>query len=104
MSSPSGGAAIHPRRVIVTTPNREYNVRWPAVGARRLRHRDHRFEWTRAECQAWAERVAATYGYRAAHQQLGPTDPTLGAPSRLVSFDQLDDGATPTPVLEQADE
>ena len=90
--------------MIVTTPNREYNVRWPAVGARRLRHRDHRFEWTRAECQAWAERVAATYGYRAAHQQLGPTDPTLGAPSRLVSFDQLDDGATPTPVLEQADE
>ena len=50
-------AHARPRRVIVTTPNREYNVHWEALGAEKLRHRDHRFEWTRAECQAWAERV-----------------------------------------------
>lgn len=93
-----------PRRVIVTTPNREYNVHWPDVGVERLRHRDHRFEWTRAECQAWAERVAATYGYRAARQELGPVDPTLGAPSQLVIFDRLDDGATSAPVPEQVGE
>lgn len=95
-----------PRRVIVTTPNREYNVRWPAVGAQRLRHRDHRFEWTRAECQAWAEHVATTYGYRAACQELGPVDATLGAPSQLVIFDRLDDGIPPTPISipEQFDE
>lgn len=86
-----------PRRVIVTTPNREYNVHWPAVGAHRLRHRDHRFEWTRAECQAWAERVAAAYGYRAARQELGPADPTLGAPSQLIIFDRLDEVLTPAP-------
>jgi hypothetical protein len=86
-----------PRRVIVTTPNREYNVRWPAVGAQRLRHRDHRFEWTRAECQAWAERVAAAYGYRATRQELGPVDPTLGVPSQLILFDRLDDACTPIP-------
>jgi 3' terminal RNA ribose 2'-O-methyltransferase Hen1 len=91
-----------PRRVIVTTPNREYNVHWPAVGAQRLRHRDHRFEWTRAECQAWAERVAAAYGYRAARQELGPADPTLGAPSQLVIFDRLDD--TRISATEQAAE
>src|SRR5690348_16141974 len=66
-------------------------------GARRLRHRDHRFEWTRAECQAWAERVAAAYGYRAACQELGPADPTLGAPSQLVIFDRLDDARIPAP-------
>src|SRR5690242_17858779 len=87
----------HPRRVIVTTPNREYNVHWPAVGAHRLRHRDHRFEWTRAECQAWAERVAAAYGYRAARQELGPADPTLGAPSQFIIFDRLDDARTTAP-------
>ena len=93
-----------PRRVILTTPNREYNAHWPAVGAERLRHRDHRFEWTRAECQAWAERVAAAYGYHAARQELGPVDPALGAPSQLVIFDRLDDGAIPAPIPEQAGE
>jgi 3' terminal RNA ribose 2'-O-methyltransferase Hen1 len=80
-----------PRRVIVTTPNREYNAHWAALGDR-LRHGDHRFEWTRAECQAWAERVAAQYGYRATFQPLGPLDPDLGAPSQLVIFDRLDQG------------
>ncbi len=76
-----------PQRVIVTTPNREYNVRWEAIGEQRLRHRDHRFEWTRAECQAWAERVAATYGYRWTWQGIGPEDAAVGAPSQMVIFD-----------------
>ena len=80
-----------PRRVVITTPNREYNVRWEQVSTRRLRHRDHRFEWTRAECQAWAGRVAAAYRYRFNHQEIGPADPELGAPSQLVIFDRLDD-------------
>ncbi|HEU5440628.1 MAG TPA: 3' terminal RNA ribose 2'-O-methyltransferase Hen1 [Ktedonobacterales bacterium] len=82
-------AHARPRRVVVTTPNREYNVHWATVGETRLRHGDHRFEWTRAECAAWAERVAAAHGYRATRQDLGPTDPDLGAPSQLVIFDRL---------------
>jgi 3' terminal RNA ribose 2'-O-methyltransferase Hen1 len=82
----------HPRRVIVTTPNREYNAHWEAVGETRLRHSDHRFEWTRAECRAWAERVATHYGYQMSHQNLGPDDPDLGAPSQLVIFDRLAEG------------
>ncbi|HLJ80318.1 MAG TPA: 3' terminal RNA ribose 2'-O-methyltransferase Hen1 [Ktedonobacterales bacterium] len=79
-----------PRRVIVTTPNREYNVHWEAVGAERLRHGDHRFEWTRAECDAWAGRVAAATGYRYARQDIGPADGDLGAPSQMVIFDRVD--------------
>jgi 3' terminal RNA ribose 2'-O-methyltransferase Hen1 len=82
-----------PRRVIVTTPNREYNVHWEPVGNERLRHQDHRFEWTRAECQAWAERVAAAYGYRFRYEELGLAQPEIGAPSQLVIFDRLDAGA-----------
>lgn len=79
-----------PRRVIVTTPNREYNPHWEAVGTARLRHGDHRFEWTRAECDAWAARVAAAYGYRYARQDVGPADGDLGAPSQMVIFDRSD--------------
>ena len=29
----------------------------------RLRHRDHRFEWTRQEFSDWANRAAETHGY-----------------------------------------
>jgi len=78
-----------PGRVVLTTPNREYNAHWATLGVEKLRHRDHRFEWTRAECQAWAERVAATYGYRCVWQEIGQADPALGAPSQLVIFDRL---------------
>ena len=44
-----------PGTVIVTTPNVEYNVRFETLPAGAMRHRDHRFEWTRAEFRAWAD-------------------------------------------------
>ena len=52
-----------PGTVVLTTPNREYNVTWENVGAEKLRHPDHRFEWTRQEFRDWAEGVAGRYGY-----------------------------------------
>jgi 3' terminal RNA ribose 2'-O-methyltransferase Hen1 len=79
-----------PRRVALTTPNREYNAHWEALGAERLRHADHRFEWTRAECQAWAERVVSAYGYAMSWREVGPPDDGLGAPTQLVIFDRRD--------------
>jgi 3' terminal RNA ribose 2'-O-methyltransferase Hen1 len=87
-------AHAHPRRVIVTTPNREYNAHWEALGAEKLRHRDHRFEWTRAEGQAWAARVAKAYGYSFEWREIGPEDEALGAPSQMVIFDRQDDAQT----------
>jgi 3' terminal RNA ribose 2'-O-methyltransferase Hen1 len=38
-----------PGTVVLTTPNREYNVMWETLGAGRFRHPDHRFEWGRQE-------------------------------------------------------
>jgi 3' terminal RNA ribose 2'-O-methyltransferase Hen1 len=84
-------AHARPRRVIVTTPNREYNAHWEALGAEKLRHRDHRFEWTRAECRAWAERIASAFGYTSEWREIGPADEALGAPSQMVIFDRQDD-------------
>src|SRR5664279_4169200 len=52
-----------PVSVLVTTPNAEYNVRYEFLAAGSMRHRDHRFEWTRAEFAAWAETTAAAHGY-----------------------------------------
>jgi 3' terminal RNA ribose 2'-O-methyltransferase Hen1 len=75
-----------PRTVVVTTPNREYNVKFPSLPAGRLRHRDHRFEWTRQEFQTWACRVAEQYGYHVHFQAIGEDDPTLGPPTQMGVF------------------
>ena len=50
--------------VVVTTPNAEHNVRYPGLADGQFRHRDHRFEWTRAEFAGWAEAVGVRYGYQ----------------------------------------
>ncbi len=78
--------ATQPKTIIITTPNREYNVMWPSLPAGKFRHRDHRFEWTRAEFQAWGERVADHYGYHITISPLGPIDEAVGAPSQMGVF------------------
>jgi 3' terminal RNA ribose 2'-O-methyltransferase Hen1 len=72
--------------VIVTTPNAEYNVRFPSLPAGHMRHRDHRFEWTRAEFRAWADGVAERRGYALELEPIGPVDPELGAPTQMGVF------------------
>lgn len=77
-----------PATVVVTTPNAEYNVRFGSLPAGRLRHRDHCFEWTRAEFQAWATRAAARFGYAVRFLPVGPEEPELGAPTQMGVFDR----------------
>ena len=52
-----------PAAVVVTTPNAS-TTRSTAVAEGALRHRDHRFEWSRAEFADWADGVAAATGSR----------------------------------------
>jgi 3' terminal RNA ribose 2'-O-methyltransferase Hen1 len=75
-----------PGTVVLTTPNSEYNVRFEGLAAGALRHRDHRFEWTRAEFQAWADGVAARFGYSVHFAPIGPLDATLGPPTQMAVF------------------
>lgn len=72
-----------PQTVVITTPNREYNVVWESLPAGAFRHSDHRFEWTRDEFQAWANRTAARFGYSVKFFPLGPEHPAHGAPSQM---------------------
>jgi len=76
----------HPGAVIVTTPNSEYNVRFPSLAAGNFRHPDHRFEWTRPEFETWSREVADLYGYSVEFRPVGPADPDLGAPTQLALF------------------
>jgi 3' terminal RNA ribose 2'-O-methyltransferase Hen1 len=75
-----------PTHAIVTTPNAEYNALFETLPAGELRHRDHRFEWTRAEFEWWAGAVAARFGYTVSYRPLGPEDLVLGAPTQMAIF------------------
>jgi 3' terminal RNA ribose 2'-O-methyltransferase Hen1 len=77
-----------PGTVIITTPNVEYNVRFEALPTGAPRHRDHRFEWTRAEFRAWAERVGPAYGYRVRFLPVGIDDPGIGPPTQMAILDR----------------
>ena len=79
-----------PATVIVTTPNREYNVTWENVGPDKLRHNDHRFEWTRDEFQAWAEGLGKRHGYSTRFLPIGPVDEALGPPTQMGIFERQD--------------
>jgi 3' terminal RNA ribose 2'-O-methyltransferase Hen1 len=78
--------AARPATVVMTTPNVEYNPRFETLPAGSLRHRDHRFEWTRAEFRGWAGGVAERHGYRVEHRPVGPDDPEVGAPTQMAVF------------------
>jgi 3' terminal RNA ribose 2'-O-methyltransferase Hen1 len=75
-----------PKLIVLTTPNIEYNVRYPGLAGGELRHRDHRFEWTRAEFQRWAQEAADRFGYTAYFLPVGPEDPEVGAPTQMAVF------------------
>ncbi len=80
-----------PGTVVVTTPNAEYNVRFETLAAGAFRHRDHRFEWTRAEFADWAGHVAAAYGYEVRYLPVGADDAEVGSPTQMAVFTRGDD-------------
>ena len=80
--------SARPSCVVVTTPNAEYNRLWETLPAGELRHRDHRFEWTRAEFAAWAAASAAAHGYAVRFLPVGPEDPEAAPPTQMAVFER----------------
>lgn len=76
---------LRPGLVIVTTPNREYNVVFGLEPGER-RHPDHRFEWDRAKFVRWASGVAGRTGYDVTFEPLGPVREGLGGPTQMAVF------------------
>ncbi|MEH1939469.1 MAG: 3' terminal RNA ribose 2'-O-methyltransferase Hen1 [Nostoc sp.] len=75
-----------PKTVLVTTPNIEYNIKFENLPAGKLRHQDHRFEWTQEQFQNWANQVAARFGYTVKFQPIGTEDPEVGSPTQMAVF------------------
>uniref|UniRef100_A0A3Q3M5U3 Small RNA 2'-O-methyltransferase n=1 Tax=Mastacembelus armatus TaxID=205130 RepID=A0A3Q3M5U3_9TELE len=59
-----------PVAAIVSTPNSEFNPLFPGL-ASGFRHRDHKFEWTRAEFRSWALKVCLKFGYEVEFSGVG---------------------------------
>lgn len=75
-----------PANVITTTPNAEYNVKFETLPAGKFRHKDHRFEWSRADFQMWANNVAERFGYTLRFLPVGIEDAQVGAPTQMAIF------------------
>jgi 3' terminal RNA ribose 2'-O-methyltransferase Hen1 len=75
-----------PTHAVITTPNSEYNSVFETLPAGQFRHRDHRFEWTRAEFEQWANSVAGRFGYSVRFQPIGPEDLERGGPTQMAIF------------------
>ncbi|MGI8868760.1 MAG: 3' terminal RNA ribose 2'-O-methyltransferase Hen1 [Mycobacteriales bacterium] len=75
-----------PSTVVVTTPNVEHNARFADLAAGQFRHRDHRFEWTRAQFRRWATGTAHRYRYVVRFVPIGTDDPEVGAPTQMAVF------------------
>lgn len=75
-----------PTTVIVTTPNAEFNAKFDSLPAGKLRHRDHRFEWSRAEFERWSRGVGQRNGYAVRFAPIGEVDDLLGPPTQMGVF------------------
>jgi len=75
-----------PKTIVLTTPNKAYNVVWEKLDAEAMRHDDHRFEWTRPEFASWAESIGKKYNYTLELLPIGDEVENIGAPSQMAIF------------------
>jgi 3' terminal RNA ribose 2'-O-methyltransferase Hen1 len=76
---------MSPRMVVVTTPNGSYNAVF-GLPAGSFRHPDHRFEWTREEAAAWAQKVSTEHGYDYDFSGIGDFVEEYGHLSHFIVF------------------
>ena len=62
--------------------------KWETLPAGNLRHKDHRFEWTRGEFQSWAEGICGRFQYSVRFLPVGPEDAAMGAPTQMAVFER----------------
>ncbi|QQE78708.1 hypothetical protein [Alicyclobacillus sp. SO9] len=72
----------HPRVLLLSTPNREYNEVY-GMGSE-LRHRDHRFEMSRQEFHDWIRMHSEQSGYAYEIKGIGDMDRDCGQPTQMA--------------------
>ncbi|MCL9659618.1 methyltransferase domain-containing protein [Paenibacillus hunanensis] len=77
-----------PQTLIMTTPNREYNAIYE-LDEQRMRHADHRFEWTRAEFQTFCQQWSEYGGYQVTFEGIGERSDEYGQPTQMAIFQRI---------------
>jgi 3' terminal RNA ribose 2'-O-methyltransferase Hen1 len=80
-----------PGVVVITTPNAEYNIRFADYQEGKMRHNDHRFEWTRKEFESWGTDLTVKYNYNVIFKPIGEVDAEVGALSQMAVFSRRDE-------------
>lgn len=75
-----------PQFVVITTPNAEYNIKFANHEEGKMRHSDHRFEWTRKQFEEWGNTIALKHNYSVSFKPIGETDDEVGALSQMAVF------------------
>lgn len=73
-----------PKTLIVTTPNQEYNVLYEME--EKMRHDDHRFEWTRTQFAENVKKWTQNFPYKVSIQGIGEVHPRYGHPTQMAIF------------------
>ena len=73
-----------PKTLIMTTPNSEYNQVYAME--EKVRHKDHRFEWTRPEFAQWCNTWAHQYAYSVQIGGIGQEVEGFGQPTQSAIF------------------
>lgn len=91
----------HPKYVIITTPNSEFNklLRQDGDSSSKFRHHDHKFEWTRQEFIQWAEGICSKFPYGVKFDGVGhlPGSESYGPCTQIALFTRA---AAPNPKCE----
>ncbi|EGW40788.1 3' terminal RNA ribose 2'-O-methyltransferase Hen1 [Desulfosporosinus sp. OT] len=74
-----------PQVLLITTPNVEYNTVYQ-MDDQAVRHKDHRFEWTRSEFSEWTHTLARNYSYDVQLDGIGEEVEGYGHPSQIAIF------------------
>ena len=77
-----------PRTVVLTTPNREYNVTWENVGGRAVPAPRPPLRVDPAGVPGLGEGIAGRFGYAVRFLPVGPEDEALGPPTQMGVFDR----------------
>lgn len=78
-----------PKYVILTTPNKEFNVLFDKMDNEDMRHEDHRFEWTRKEFKNWTNKISEKHQYNVEILGIGEEDENVGTPSQMAIFTKI---------------
>ena len=80
-----------PNLVIITTPNKDYNKLYEYLNEDQLRHKDHRFEFTREEFNNWCNNITNQYkNYKVTIEEVEKNkDEKLGSPTQLAIFKKI---------------